>query len=104
MHLGQHRGAGSVLTPTGRQLQALRAYVRAGTHEAAGALLGISPRTVQAHLGALRGRLGVHTEAQAVYVLWLGYRDHVDNCDLAEHAGCMPDLANAHREAGTELY
>jgi DNA-binding NarL/FixJ family response regulator len=78
--------------PTDRQLEVLRAYLTAGSHSAAAASLGISVRTVQAHLTMLRARLGVHNEAQAVYVLWLGYRDHIGLCGKAHHETCLPDL------------
>lgn len=91
------RGAGDPLAPTTRQIEVLRAYVRAGTHQAAARLLGLSARTVQAHLTTLRSRLGVHTEAQAVYVLWLGYRDHLGQCEKASHQACMPSLDALHR-------
>lgn len=86
------RRYGQTLPPTRRQLEALRAYVQVGTHHEAGRLLGVSVRTVQAHLGALRARLGVHNEAQAVYVLWLGYRDHIATCAKEHHEECMPDI------------
>lgn len=89
------RSAGRALPPTGRQMDVLRAYVVAGTHAAAATRLGLSQRTVQAHLAALRTRLGVHNEAQAVYVLWLGYRDHLPGCKKSHHEACMPDLAGA---------
>lgn len=89
------RGSGRALSPTGRQIDVLRAYVSGGTHAAAAGLLGLSERTVQAHLAALRTRLGVHNEAQAVYVLWLGYRDHLSTCRQRHHEPCMPDLAGA---------
>lgn len=71
----------------------LRAYVAAGTHAGAARDLGVSVRTVQAHLAALRSRLGVHNEAQAVYALWLGYRDHAESCPRPHHEDCMPDMA-----------
>ena len=87
------RLSGRALPPTERQVEVLRAYVTAGSHAAAAHDLGVSVRTVQAHLAALRSRLGVHNEAQAVYVLWLGYRDHVASCPKAHHEACMPDMA-----------
>jgi DNA-binding CsgD family transcriptional regulator len=86
------RGSGRALPPTVRQIDVLRAYVSAGTHAAAAAQLGLSHRTVHAHLAALRTRLSVHNEAQAVYVLWLGYRDHLSRCKERSDEGCMPDL------------
>ncbi len=73
----------------------LRAYVRTGTHGGAAQRLGLSARTVQAHLTSLRQRLGVHNEAQAVYVLWLGYRDHLARCKRAHHEECLPDLGGS---------
>jgi DNA-binding NarL/FixJ family response regulator len=78
--------------PTDRQLEVLRAYINGGSHSAAAVALGISVRTAQAHLAMLRARLGVHNEAQAVYVLWLGYRDHLAACGKAHHEMCLPDL------------
>jgi DNA-binding CsgD family transcriptional regulator len=89
------RYSGRALPPTARQLEVLRAYVRAGSHLEAANLLGLSVRTVQAHLAALRSRLGVHNEAQAVYVLWLGFRDHLDACPQPHHETCMPDVSNS---------
>jgi DNA-binding CsgD family transcriptional regulator len=86
------RRTGRVLPPTARQLEVLRAYVRTGTHAAAARRLDLSIRTVQAHLSALRTRLAVHNEAQAVYVLWLGYRDHLERCRRATHEDCLPNL------------
>lgn len=90
MYSPQRRG--HMLPPTSRQLDTLRAYVKVGTLAGAAGSLGISVRTVQAHLAALRSRLGVHNEAQAVYVLWLGYRDHLPLCRREHHDGCLPDL------------
>lgn len=82
------RQSGEALLPTRRQLEVLRACVQAGSHLDAARQLGLSVRTVEAHLGALRIRLGVHNEAQAVYVLWLGYRDHAAACAEAHHEEC----------------
>lgn len=93
--MSSSRAVGEALAPTERQLVVLRAYVRAGTHQSAAKLLGLSTRTVQAHLSALRSRLGVHNEAQAVYALWLGYRDHLPLCTAASHETCMPPFAAA---------
>ncbi len=78
--------------PTERQLEALRAYIRLGSHTEAAAALEISERTFKSHLATLRQRLGVQTTAQAVYVLWLGYRDHLEDCDRSEHGDCLPSL------------
>lgn len=89
--LGRRR-SGQALPPTNRQLEVLRAYVHAGTHHEAARQLGLSVRTVEAHLGALRIRLGVHNEAQAVYILWLGYRDHAAVCEEAHHEECARRL------------
>ena len=66
-------------------------------------LLGLSVRTVQAHLTSLRARLGVHNEAQAVYALWLGYRDHVGSCRETDHEGCMPALDELLGRAGPDV-
>lgn len=88
----QPHGRGSTLAPTLRQLDVLRAYVHAGTHRTAAARLGLSVRTVRSHLAELRVRLGVHNEAQAVYTLWLGYRDHIEVCERRHHEGCLPPL------------
>jgi DNA-binding CsgD family transcriptional regulator len=96
------RAAGELLAPTERQIEVLLAYVHAGSHDAAGHLLGLSGRTVQAHLTALRTRLGVHNEAQAVYALWLGYRDHLWKCDAADHQICMQSVNAIHRGAPTD--
>lgn len=79
---------GQPLMPTRRQIEVLRAYVAAGTQHDAAEVLGIAARTVEAHLAALRLRLGVHNEVQAVYALWLGYRDHASRCDHAHHEEC----------------
>jgi hypothetical protein len=78
------------LRPTTRQLDVLWMYVHHGSHAAAASGLGISVHTVQAHLTTLRSRLGVHNEAQAVYVMWLGFRDHVAACLLSDHGRCLP--------------
>lgn len=86
------REAGHALPPTPRQLEALFAYINFGTYAEAGRRLGLSARTIQAHLAALRSRLAVHNEAQAVYVLWLGYRDHLAACPELHHEGCLPKL------------
>lgn len=80
------------LAPTLRQLEALRAYLNHGSQLGAASALNVSERTLKNHLAALRARLDVHTNAQAVYVLWLGYRDHTSSCDLMSHADCLPDL------------
>jgi DNA-binding CsgD family transcriptional regulator len=90
--IDHRRHSGAALPPTRRQLEILLTYVRAGSHVGAADELGLSVRTVQAHLAALRLRLGVHNEAQAVYVLWLGYRDHLAICAEPHHESCMPDL------------
>lgn len=90
--VARDRHRGHALPPTSRQLEVLRAYVGVGTQVAAARRLGLSVRTVQAHLTSLRQRLGVHNEAQAVYVLWLGYRDHLSRCRREHHEECLPDL------------
>ncbi len=80
------------LAPTARQLQALRAYLNHGSQLHAASALDMSERTLKNHLAALRARLDVHTNAQAVYVLWLGYRDHTGSCKRTSHADCLPAL------------
>ncbi len=81
-----------VLTPTPRQIDALRAYLEEGNYEAAALRLDISPRTLKVHLAALRLRIGVRTNAQAVQRLWMGYNEHARTCDKASHAACAPRL------------
>lgn len=81
-----------VLPPTARQVQALRAYVHAGDHVAAARELEIAPRTLKLHLAALRLRIGVRTNAQAVAGLWLGYHEHLADCTLSTHSECAPRM------------
>jgi DNA-binding NarL/FixJ family response regulator len=63
--------------PTRRQLEVLRAYIRAGSVSAAAYQLGISETTARQHLSGLYRRTGHLNAAQAAY--WLGmtgrYRD-----------------------------
>ncbi len=56
--------------PTRRQLEVLRAYIRAGSVAAAAYELGISETTVRQHLSGLYRRTGCVNAAQAAY--WLG--------------------------------
>ena len=56
--------------PTRRQLEVLRAYIRAGSVAAAAYELGISETTVRQHLSGLYRRTGCLNAAQAAY--WLG--------------------------------
>jgi DNA-binding NarL/FixJ family response regulator len=58
--------------PTRRQLEVLRAYIRAGSVAAAAYELGISETTVRQHLSGLYRRTGCLNAAQAAY--WLGAR------------------------------
>ena len=58
--------------PTRRQLEVLRAYIRAGSVAAAAYELGISETTVRQHLSGLYRRTGCVNAAQAAY--WLGTR------------------------------
>jgi DNA-binding NarL/FixJ family response regulator len=89
---------GHALRPTARQVEALRSYIRHGTHQDAARAIGVTERTLKAHLASLRQRLGVYTTAQAVYVLWLGYRDHRAECELETHDHCMPPISEVqHR-------
>jgi DNA-binding NarL/FixJ family response regulator len=59
--------------PTRRQLEVLRAYIRAGSVAAAAYELGISGTTVRRYLSGLYGRVGCLNAAQAAY--WLGKAD-----------------------------
>jgi DNA-binding NarL/FixJ family response regulator len=56
--------------PTRRQLEVLRAYIRAGSVAAAAHELGIGETTVRQHLSGLYQRTGCVNAAQAAY--WLG--------------------------------
>ena len=56
--------------PTRRQLEVLRAYIRAGSVAAAAHELGIGETTVRQHLSGLYRRTGCVNAAQAAY--WLG--------------------------------
>lgn len=56
--------------PTRRQLEVLRAYIRAGSVAAAAYELDISETTVRQHLSGLYRRTGCVNAAQAAY--WLG--------------------------------
>ena len=58
--------------PTRRQLEVLRAYIRAGSVAAAAYELGISETTARQHLSGLYRRTGCVNAAQAAY--WLGTR------------------------------
>jgi DNA-binding CsgD family transcriptional regulator len=58
-----------VLVPlplTDRELEVLRAYVRAGSAKVAAHELGLSPHTVKAHLARARERAGVDATVQLV--------------------------------------
>jgi DNA-binding NarL/FixJ family response regulator len=55
--------------PTRRQLEVLRAYIRAGSVAAAAYELGISETTVRQHLSGLYRRTGCLNAAQAAYRL-----------------------------------
>ena len=59
--------------PTRRQLEVLRAYIRAGSVAAAAYELGISETTVRQHLSGLYRRTGCLNAGQAAY--WLGTTD-----------------------------
>jgi DNA-binding NarL/FixJ family response regulator len=59
--------------PTRRQLEVLRAYIRAGSVAAAAYELGISETTARQHLSGLYRRTGCVNAAQAAY--WLGRGD-----------------------------
>jgi DNA-binding NarL/FixJ family response regulator len=55
--------------PTRRQLEVLRAYIRAGSVAAAAYELGISETTVRQHLSGLYRRTGCVNAAQAAFLL-----------------------------------
>jgi len=59
--------------PTRRQLEVLRAYIRAGSVAAAAYELGIGETTVRQHLSGLYRRTGYVNAAQAAY--WLSRMD-----------------------------
>jgi DNA-binding NarL/FixJ family response regulator len=58
--------------PTRRQLEVLRAYIRAGSVAAAAYELGISETTARQHLSGLYRRTGCLNAAQAAYLLGSG--------------------------------
>ena len=62
--------------PTRRQLEVLRAYIRAGSVAAAAHELGIGETTVRQHLSGPIGGPGCVNAAQAAY--WLGRGDPRD--------------------------
>jgi DNA-binding NarL/FixJ family response regulator len=55
--------------PTRRQLEVLRAYIRAGSVAAAAYELGISETTARQHLSGLYRRTRCHNAVQAAYLL-----------------------------------
>ena len=61
--------------PTRRQLEVLRAYIRAGSVAAAAYELGIGETTVRQHLSGLYRRTGCVNAAQAAYWLGVGQLD-----------------------------
>jgi DNA-binding NarL/FixJ family response regulator len=61
--------------PTRRQLEVLRAYIRAGSVEAAAYELGVGETTVRQHLSELYRRTGYLNAAQAAYCLGVGELD-----------------------------
>ncbi len=61
--------------PTRRQLEVLRAYIRAGSVAAAAYELGIGETTVCQHLSGLYRRTGYVNAAQAAYWPGLGHFD-----------------------------
>jgi DNA-binding NarL/FixJ family response regulator len=58
--------------PTRRQLEVLRAYIRAGSVAAAAYELGIGETTARQHLSGLYRRTGCLNAAQAAYLLGTG--------------------------------
>jgi DNA-binding NarL/FixJ family response regulator len=72
--------------PTRRQLEVLRAYIKAGSVAAAAHELGIGETTVRQHLSGLYRRTGCVNAAQAAY--WLGTKS-LDG-DVAPRAAPRP--------------
>lgn len=72
------------LVPTAGRSRRFGPTSMRGSCFAAAERLGISPRTVKAHLSDLCTRLGVQTNAQAVHELWLGYLEPLSALDGAE--------------------
>ena len=82
--------------PTRRQLEVLRAYIRAGSVAAAAYELGISETRVRQHLSGLYRRTGCLNAAQAAY--WLGRGDPWTTWSDILCSGPIPS-ADAHPEA-----
>ena len=61
--------------PTRRQLEVLRAYIRAGSVAAAAYELGIGETTIRQHLSGLYRRIGCLNAAQAAFRLGRGELD-----------------------------
>jgi DNA-binding NarL/FixJ family response regulator len=80
--------------PTRRQLEVLRAYIRAGSVAAAAHELGIGETTVRQHLSGLYRRTGCLNAAQAAYLLGSGALGG----DMAPrgHARSSPGVVGAH--------
>ena len=72
--------------PTRRQLEVLRAYIRAGSVAAAAYELGIGETTVRQHLSGLYRRTGCINAAQAAYWLGRGVLVHSATTILEAHA------------------
>jgi DNA-binding CsgD family transcriptional regulator len=70
--------------PTRRQVEVLRAYIRAGSVAAAAYELGISETTVRQHLSGLYRRTGCVNAAQAAYWLGMGRINPVTSHSSAE--------------------
>jgi DNA-binding CsgD family transcriptional regulator/NTP pyrophosphatase (non-canonical NTP hydrolase) len=51
---------------TAAHIRALRSVIQAGSNKAAAAQLGLSVKTIEAHLAALRKRIGTRTPRQAL--------------------------------------
>jgi DNA-binding NarL/FixJ family response regulator len=67
--------------PTRRQLEVLRAYIRAGSVAAAAYELGISETTARQHLSGLYRRAGCLNAAQAAYLLGQAEASHEPGSD-----------------------
>jgi DNA-binding NarL/FixJ family response regulator len=56
--------------PTPAELEALRAYLAAGSVKGAAHAIGLRESTIKNHLLSARRRLGVRTNAEAVFRLY----------------------------------
>ena len=74
--------------PTRRQLEVLRAYIRAGSIAAAAYELGISETTARQHLSRLYRRTGCLNAAQAAFQL--GHSEGMRSAAARHAVGARP--------------